>query len=477
MLSIKRIVPLLLFTLLFAISVREIMDPDFWWHLRTGQYIVQGHLVPHVDIFSSTNSGRPWVAHEWLSDVLIYALYRASGLAGLILFFSAVVTGAFAVTYLRCAGKPFNATAAVALAALASFANWGVRPQMLTLLLASVFLWILEDHASSGSARVWLLVPMTALWVNLHAAFLLGPALVLFFAAAAAMDAIWENGWAEETRNKAVTLLCVFAACLAVVPLNPNGIRMYAYPFSTLGSTALRSYVREWQSPDFHNSTFLPLAFLLLITLAVLARSAKRVRPSSLLLFMATAYLALQSVRHIPLFAIVAAPLLAEHLPETALFTRFLGNEGIQRPGLTAARLVLMTAVFVVCGWRVSRVIANEAAWERIEFPVSAAEFILSHRPPGPIYNPYEWGGYLIWRLYPEYGVYIDGRNDTYGDTFVSEYFQAARGHTNVLKQLDHYAIRTAVTDPQTPLATLLRNDPHWTAVFQDDQAVVFTRK
>jgi hypothetical protein len=127
-LSIKRTFPVLLLFLIFALTAREIMDPDFWWHLRTGQFIVQNHAIPHADIFSSTFAGKPWLTHEWLSEVFMYGLYRAGGFGGVILAFSAIVTGAFFFTYLRCAGQPFIAGSSVLFAAVASFPNWGVRP-------------------------------------------------------------------------------------------------------------------------------------------------------------------------------------------------------------------------------------------------------------------------------------------------------------------------------------------------------------
>src|SRR5512132_1298074 len=113
----RRLFTAILFIALFVMAAREITDPDFWWHLRTGQYIVENATIPHGDIFSYTNAGQTWVTHEWLSEVIMYAVYRLGSYPALIVVFAAVITAAFALTYLRCAGQPYMAALAVLLAA------------------------------------------------------------------------------------------------------------------------------------------------------------------------------------------------------------------------------------------------------------------------------------------------------------------------------------------------------------------------
>src|ERR1700722_6590801 len=113
---------------LFALSARNVVDPDFWWHLRTGQLMVQNHAVFHADPYSFTRFGQPWINHEWLSDVLIFGLYRLAGLGGLIVFFGVVTTVIFVLTFLRCAGNPSVALAITVWVAFASAPLWGARP-------------------------------------------------------------------------------------------------------------------------------------------------------------------------------------------------------------------------------------------------------------------------------------------------------------------------------------------------------------
>ena len=100
-LNLRQVFFLILILGLFLMTLRPIADPDFWWHLRTGQLIVQTHTIPHFDPFSFTNNGKPWVAHEWLSEVFMYSLYRIGGYGLLIFVFSIVICGAFILAYLR----------------------------------------------------------------------------------------------------------------------------------------------------------------------------------------------------------------------------------------------------------------------------------------------------------------------------------------------------------------------------------------
>src|SRR5581483_8169077 len=173
--SPARLFTAILFVALFTMSVREISDPDFWWHLRTGQYIVETGTIPHTDPFAFTAQGKEWVTHEWLSEVIIYALYRVGELALLTLVFAGIITLALGLVYWRSVGRPYLAWFALLLGALATAPTWGVRPQMISLLLMSVFLVLLDFYGAKDDWRFLVPLPiLTALWVNLHSGYALG---------------------------------------------------------------------------------------------------------------------------------------------------------------------------------------------------------------------------------------------------------------------------------------------------------------
>lgn len=484
-LSTRRLFFLVLLLVLFISTTREVTDPDFWWHLRAGQYIFETRTIPHTDIFSFTFAGREWITHEWLSEVLIYAVFKWLGWGGLVVAFALIVTVAFGISYANCeesGAHPLVSWVAVMLGAATTAPVWGVRPQMFSLLLTSIFMALLSHYLRGYSRRfVWLLPPLMLLWVNLHGGYVLGLALTMLALFGLVLDGLIEKQSLSEILRHVGPLAFAFIVCVLVVPLNPNGARMFSYPFETLSSTVMQEHIEEWFSPNFHQARFLPLAALMFATFAALALSVRRVRLSELLMLCATGYAVLRSGRHLPIFAFAAIPLLAEH---ASLWIKS------HRPGLRLAapakivsrqQALLRSAVLVLAlgvgVMNVRQVMARQSHVEAQEFPVSAVEFIVAENPPGPIFNWYDWGGYLIWKLYPERRVYIDGRADVYGDAFIEEFLRASKGEGDWRAPLRRFDVRTVIIKPDSPLASLLRQEEGWSKAFEDHQAVVFIKR
>jgi hypothetical protein len=488
--SSRRLLVIVFMAVIFTGAAQPITDPDFWWHLKTGQFIVKTRSIPHTDIFSSVRFGSEWVTHEWLSEVFIYSVFRSLGYAGLIVVFSIVITVAFWIAYQRCrqlAGHPFVAGFALLLGAAATMPTWGVRPQMFSLLFASIFISFLERYSRCEEMpSIWWLAPLMIFWVNLHAGFALGLALIVLTIAGLWLDwLLLRKNFFADFWPRARPLCWLLIICLAAVCLNPNGARMYFYPFETLSSHAMMQHIQEWRSPDFHNSMFQALALLLLATFSALALSNKRARPGELLMLAVTAWATLRSGRNVAFFALVAMPLLAEHSWTFITSHRWdrwlaapekLGLDRTSALKLVVNVLLLMLALTVVA-LGVRRSVARQPVIEAQEFPEAAVDFIRDLKPPQPIFNEYVWGGYLIWRLYPDYRVYIDGRADVYGDQLVEEWLEMHNGKTTWRGPLDHHGIRTVLVKPDVALASLLRQDSGWQNVFEDKQAVIFVRR
>jgi hypothetical protein len=490
LLSSRRLLVFIFMLVIFAASVRPITDPDFWWHLKTGQYLVETKNIPRTDIFSSERFGSEWVTHEWLSEIFIYSIYRALGYGGLIVAFSLIITGAFWIAYQGCrkfAGHPYVSGFALILGVCVTVPTWGVRPQMFSILFASVFVSVLNNYARNQKTHsIWLLAPLMILWVNMHAGFALGLALIVLTITGLTLDGFLPRKDALAAIWQRVGPLCLLGiVCLAAVCLNPNGPRMYSYPFETLRSHAMMQYIEEWNSPDFHKPTFQALALMIFATFSALVLSNKRARPSDLLVLAATGWAALRSGRNVPFFALVAMPLLAEHswrwitnhrwgqwlaAPER----REVGSKAALKVALNIGLLVV--APISVVALRVGHTVAKQHESEAQQFPAAAVDFILAQKPPQPIYNEYVWGGYLIWRLYPDYRVYIDGRADVYGDARIEEFLEVHDGKTTWREPLDNHGIRTVMVKPDAPIASLLREDGGWQKVFEDLQAVIFVR-
>jgi hypothetical protein len=475
-LTTRRLFVSILFIALFVMTTREISDPDFWWHLSTGKYIVETHTIPHADIFSFTNAGRPWVTHEWLAEIFIFALYALGSFPLLILIFAALMTLAFALVYLRSPGQPYIAAFAVMLAALATAPMWGVRPQMLSLLLTSVFLWILDRKGRS----IWLLPCLMLFWVNLHSGYALGIVIVGVYVFAEIIAGFNVQSSRFEVPSLGFSLLFVFVLCIIAVLFNPNGATMYIYPFETLTSPTMQAYIQEWFSPDFHLSEFQPFAWLLLATLAAIAVSGKRTSFVQTILLIGFGYAALRSARHIPLYAIIAAPIIAEHVWHVIKSHGWVNSLNTHRQMTRVATIVnwILLTMMVLAGIaRVAIVLSNQTATERARFPAAATDFIQAQKIKGGIYNTYAWGGYLIWRMYPQARVFIDGRADVYGDAFIENvYLKAYRGGVDWREPLDRYDVRVVLIEPNAPLAAQLAREAPWKQVYGDQQAIVYVR-
>ncbi len=483
--STPRLFTAILFLALFTLTVREISDPDFWWHLRAGQYMIENATIPHSDPFSFTAQGKEWITHEWLSEVFIFALYRVGGFALLTIVFSAIITLAFALTYARSDGRPYLAGFALLLGALATAPTWGVRPQMLTLLFMSIFLFLLDRFFTTRNSKFLIPLPLLMiLWVNLHSGYAIGLVVMGAYLFAAFVESIIfvyarQAGAAQnpETilspraiRALLITLVLAFLAVL----LNPNGARMYIYPFETLTSAAMQRYIQEWFSPDFHQTEWLPFALLLLSLIATTLIARDRVPLAHTLLLFGLGFLALRSARNIPLFVLVAIPVLSAQL--AAFIPLRASNKPTPRP-MQIVNVILVAVLALVALLRVGSVLVNQANVERAKFPTAAVEWIQQSRPAPNLYNSYGWGGYLIWKLYPDYKVYVDGRADVHGDAFIENFldiYSASQGWQTDLAQPD---VRIILIEPDAPLANALANDPMWVQVFSDSQSVIYQKK
>jgi hypothetical protein len=478
--SLRQTFVLVLFLGLFAMALRPVADPDFWWHLRTGELIVQTRSIPRVDPFSFTRQGAPWITQEWLSELLFYGLFRLGGLPLLFTVFALIVVGAFFFTYKRSPlqSQPYVAGFVLLLGAIATAPVWGVRPQIISLLLTSVFLYILDSF--QRTQKIQWLIPLpfiSALWVNMHAGYLLGFGCIGIYLLGQILEVL-KNRFASPVRSSQVlrplwSLTGALVLCLASCLLNPNGIRILIYPFQTLTSPSMQELIQEWASPDFHQLIWQPLALFFLALIATGMLSRRSLSPTSILLTVVFAYAALNSMRNVPLFIIATIPALAEqigcllHLPE---------RSNTPNTHLTWSILVLLSFVLVLCGLRWFQVRNEQPTVEAQSFPSEAVDWIIENHPQGNLYNTYSWGGYLIWRLYPQYLVYIDGRADVYGDQFIYDYLAIYDARPGWQQAFNTQKIRLVLIEPNSGLAATMLHTSGWTVAYADKTSILFVK-
>jgi len=481
-LTLNRLVTAIVFIAIFTMAVRVPIDTDTWWHLQSGRWIVENQAIPKTDPFSHTRMGEPWVDHSWLAQIILFLLFDGLSYAGLAFLVAGLVTIAFAFVWLQCqdANRWLRAFMLI-IAATTSGVIWVARPQMFSFAFTAVTAFLLYRYKQGDQKAIWWLLPLMLLWGNTHGGFATGFILMVAYLFGEVGNQILKNegmSW-RQIRNLALMM----GLCLLLVPLNPNGFVMWGYPFRTVGIGVLQDFIAEWRPPDFHQMHLHPFIWMLLGTLTVLGLSGKRADFTDLTLVSLLTYMSLLAGRNIALFALLTAPVLIKH-GDWALerWGERLGRatrlrRDSQSGPLLALNWVLLMLVLLAAVVKISQPISpavNPAA-HADSVPVAAVEFLHDAAPAGPMFNSYNWGGYIIWEL-PEYPVFVDGRTDLYDDAFLRAYLSIVFAQDGWEQKLDEYGIKLVIIEPKSMLGRMLMERPGWEQIYQDEMAAVFSR-
>ena len=272
----------IVFLMLSPEGMPGMLEGDTGWHIRTGEWILKNHSVPYRDMFSFTKPGEPWFAWEWLWDVPAALLHAHGGLTAVILASLLIICFASALLFrlaLRRSGSVFAAIAVSLVAIMASTMHWLARPHLVTFVFVIVFYWIIEDTRERGMKRLWLLLPLTALWTNLHGGFVAGLVLLGAYVAGESFGGLVSTCASE--RRARFRAACWYAAaaagCLAASLVNPYGYKLHLHMVKYLNERAILEIVSEWQSISFRSVTGPYLeAFIVLALGAAIYKAARR---------------------------------------------------------------------------------------------------------------------------------------------------------------------------------------------------------
>jgi hypothetical protein len=478
--------------LLIAIApaVQPVTDPDFFWHLQVGRWIIEHGAIPHQDLFTYTVSDHLFVAHEWLTEVIMAALVNVAGLTGPSLFFGLVTWLGF-LALLKTPRKVSFLVAGLSLAIgiVAGNPIWGPRTQMITFTLLVVLLLALRRYRESGDRR-WLYVipPMFVLWVNLHAGFTIG-LVFLYITLAGELLRSWAHRRAAASNQEAEApvglrpLVIATAAATLAVAINPNVFGIYLYAAQTQFSTAQQRLIVEWFSPDFHRWELRAFEAMLLLLFVLLTLSRRRPRLTDMLLLLAVMALALQSVRHIALFVAVATPILAEQAQAVLdAYRDRLPRFRLPRPNpvIGALNLVVLVVVglAVVVGYAIPKAASGfTSSTVTSQYPVAALDTLGNDLPPGHVFNQYGWGGYFVYRVWPRQPVYIYGDAAVMGDPFLTEYQNINVLKPDFLDILNRRGVTWVLYPTDDPVAVVLLQTKEWVPVYRDGVATVLVKR
>jgi hypothetical protein len=472
---------------------RTIQDPDFWWHLRAGQLIIQHGGLLGNDPFTYTVPGHHWTMHEWLNEVLFAIEYAVGGLGLIVLILSAVTwAGLICVMEKARLRRPGRGALGVGMlvAVVAGFPIWGPRVQMITFAFAALTLWLVERYLMRGGKAIWWLVPLFLVWSNFHSGFVIGLGFIAIILVAEVAGA-WLHMPEAAARARLRPLLFVLIASTAVSMINPNGPTILLYALGTQTSGAQQSLIQEWFSPSFHDWEVLVYGAMLL-ALVMLIVFNRRIRARDAALVLVTGALSLQSARHIALFVAAATPVFIDQLAMATPRIRIAMLRLRRRPAMiradtprvrppllfraTAAALVLAALGGIALAWLIPKmqVPAYSLVYAR-EFPVCAAQWLKGAPEPLKIFNQYGEGGYLAYELSSRGDkLYIFGDAAVMGDALLYRYANVETAQPGWDSIIRNAGTDVVLYDVKTPLADLMEHSAGWVKVYQDSLSVAF---
>lgn len=473
--SFPAMLGLFLIGAVFALGYEFRVDPDLWWHIKVGENILATHRFPMVDPYSFTATGQPWIAYEWLGEVLFGAVERIAGIQGLYALLVVLGSAVILTLYFYASIRSGNSKAAFLVTSILlplAAASFNLRPQMLGYLFLVITLAVLELFRQGRQKPLWILPLLILIWTNTHGSWIIGLGVIAVYWASGLVElnlgGIEARRWTAEERCR---ISFIFLLCVAVTPITPYGVRVAASPFEYAFDLPLNvAHILEWQPMPFN--IVVGKLFLFLLIGFIIAQVALRLtwRLEELLLFLGGTVLACLHVRFVllfvPFFAPILATILARWLPSYA--------RGKDRYRLNAA---LMTAAIVAMIWY----FPAKAHLQRkvaAQFPAKAVAYLSNHPVAGPMFNTYGFGGYLIWSRGPEHKLFIDGRGDLYerGGVF-ADYMHITSLKPGSLTVLRNYGIQSCLIYKTEPLATLLSASPDWQPVYRDNLSILFVRR
>jgi hypothetical protein len=438
-------------------------DSDTYWQIAVGRWILDHHALPRVDIYSFTKAGEPWTSSSWLAQVLFAASYNLAGWIGPVVLAAGCIGSTFALL-VHILGRRIPAAYAVAVAMAALMLSMGhflARPHVLVLPI--MLAWangLMSASERSQSPSPWLL-PLIALWANLHGGFVFGLVLIGAFA----LDALWN---AERAQQRSLVLrwaafgIGALVACCAT----PYGWGSIVAARKILDLGELLHLIYEWMPANFSKFGVFEMAILMLIAGALYG--GVKLTPPRIALVLGLLHMALSHVRNIEIFALllpimVLAPVASQFALRPAW------------PARTGAPMPVMAAFLILLGGWTWLLAANTAfAPLESQSPAAAVDALKAYNPKRAL-NDLPFGGYLIWRQMP---VFIDGRAELYGEAFELAYYRAMqlKDVNQFLDILKTWDIDAVLLTPHTPAVGLLDHIGGWRRAYADENAVLHVR-
>jgi hypothetical protein len=471
------------------------MDGDLGRHLTIGNYILDNLTIPTRDIFSHTMEGVQLTPHEWVGQVIFALSYRLAGLDGVVLVCALLLATTFTLVFrqsMQYSNLLLLSLGITILAAAAASLHWLARPHLFSLLFTVLWIGEMELMRRSGRIRWWSLPLLMFVWVNIHGAFIIGfviwgAYLIDSFLSSwknkdagefGAMKNIWQ---ANFRLPRDLILIGLVLFCLSFA--NPAGWRIWETTVGFLGNRYLVSHTIEYLPPDFQAANSWPFLFMIIASILLASVNSRKITIASALLISAWTAMGLISARNIPVYAVIAAPIIAR-LGSSILedktkvhglfnFDLRLRNVDLNLVGhLWPMVCVVLVGASLIGGVNLDfNRSGNEFSPEI--FPVKAVNWLNEGPIAGQVFNYFPWGGYLLYRTWPEQRVFIDGQTDFYGESLTRQYEHVITLSDGWEEVLSRYKVNWVIMPQESQLVETLKSHPGWQMRYQDETAAI----
>jgi hypothetical protein len=458
-------------------------DGDLGRHITIGNYILDTGTIPTRDIFSHTMTGQRLVPHEWLAQVVFAFAHRVMGLSGDV--FIAALLGAFTILIvyeelIKRGNLRLVALFVATWVTVVSSVHWLARPHMFTFFFVVLWTYGLERFYKKENKSLWYFPILMLIWVNTHGAFIAGFVVLGTYIA----DWIWEFLHGRGTKEMGWQLFLIGLISFAVTFINPSGVYLWGTSVGYVSNEFMTSHTVEYISPNFHEKDMWPFLFMVAFALFALMQERK-IQIREALLLAGWMAMSLYSVRNMPLFAVITAPIFGTLIQPWA---EKMLNLAKQAQGPRESENTLRGYVWVVLpvlffGFVLWRGIPIDQKGTGNVFlpdkmPVQAVDWLEKNPQDGKMFNHFIWGGYILYRMWPHETVFIDGQTDFYGEALMREYFDVIDVSPDWESILDKHEVSWMLIPRDGMLAKYLYsvNDDAWNMIYEDDLAVIFRR-
>lgn len=478
---LQDLIYVIVFYFVLRVGTGLFRDGDPGRHIVSGRYILETLTIPTRDFFLYTIHNQIAPPYAWLAEVAYAAGYKALGSSGVVIVTALVLAITFTLIYqelLRRETPRLLAAPLTLWTAALTAAHWLARPHLFSLLFMAILAPRLTRLAKGENVPLLQFPLILLLWANTHTAFIFA---FLIWAAFIAGN-LWERRLEKRSLDNPTLRKLFLSAGLsfAATFVNPVGWRLWQLVLRHISSSYLTDLISEYQSPNFHEISGWLFLLTIAATVIILGLSIKKHNFAETILLAAWIALGLYASRNIPLFAIVSMPILAEHSRQLldsvpALVRPNHRIETIEAQLRGKLWSILITLVCIALLATGTKLDANQQGYSfnKVEYPVEAVDWIKLHPQEGNMFNYFPWGGYLIYRLCPEYQVFIDGQF-FYGETLIrqhQEILNADPGWEGVIQQYD---IRWMLVPFDSIIAKVLQKDSGWAVLYQDQTAAIF---